>query len=88
MLKLFQVFVGCPHRSLGLASLTNDLVTLFHTTRNYPSFGLLQAARVCASTVINANRLFLESSVPLRVEIASVFSLSSSNAERVQWILQ
>ncbi|OBR15157.1 Ankyrin unc44 [Colletotrichum higginsianum IMI 349063] len=83
MLKLFQVFVGCPHRSLGLASLTNDLVTLFHTTRNYPSFGLLQAARVCASTVINANRLFLESSVPLRVEIASVFSLSSSNAERV-----
>lgn len=83
LLKLAQVFIGCPHRSLSLASLSDDVATLIYNTRNAPKFGLLETARLCASTIFHSNHLFLESNVPLRVQMASVFSQNFDRVKRV-----
>lgn len=83
LLKLVKVFIGCPHRTRSLASLTDDFATLIYNTRNAPQFGLLETARLCANTLVHSNRLFLESNVPLRVQMASVFSQHLDRGKRV-----
>ncbi|KAF6836534.1 hypothetical protein CPLU01_03569 [Colletotrichum plurivorum] len=83
LLKFIKVFVGCPHRALSLASLTDDVATLIYNTRNAPRFGLLETARLYATTALQSNHLFLESNVPLRVQVASVFSQSLDRGRRV-----
>ncbi|KAF6793391.1 hypothetical protein CSOJ01_13951 [Colletotrichum sojae] len=82
LLKLVKVFIGCPHRTLSLASLTDDVATLIYNTRKAPQFGLLETARLCATTLVHSNYLFLESNVPLQVQMASVFSQNLDRGKR------
>lgn len=83
MLNSVKVFIGCPHRTLSLVSLTDDLATLIYNARDAPKFGLLEAARLCACAVVDASYLFLESNVPLRVQMVSVFSRNLDCVGRV-----
>ncbi|KAL0780770.1 hypothetical protein CaCOL14_002105 [Colletotrichum acutatum] len=42
--------------------------------KDVPSVGLMQAAKLCAKTTTDVNHLFLNSNVPFRMQIISVFS--------------
>jgi hypothetical protein len=83
MLKSVHIFLGSPHRSVNLGLLKEDVVKLFCNTQGNCSTGFLDAAQLCATTILYTNHLFLESNLPLRVQIASIFSQGPDRLKQV-----
>lgn len=77
MLKKSKIFLGCPHKTPSTESLANGFATLIYNTRSIPSVGLLQAMTT------DVNHLFLNSNVPFRMQIISVFSEALDSIDRV-----
>ncbi|EXF76523.1 hypothetical protein CFIO01_06447 [Colletotrichum fioriniae PJ7] len=76
------IFLGCPHKTPSTESLANGFATLIYNTRSMPSVGLLQAAKLCAEMTTDVNHLFLNSNVPFRMQIISVFSEALDSIDR------
>ncbi|KAK1638702.1 hypothetical protein BDP81DRAFT_447668 [Colletotrichum phormii] len=77
------VFIGCPHKTSSIESLANGFAALIYNARSIPDLGLLQAAKLCATVTTDVNHLFLNSNVPLRVQIISVFSEALDPLDRL-----
>ncbi|OHF01236.1 hypothetical protein CORC01_03551 [Colletotrichum orchidophilum] len=77
------VFIGCPHKTSSSESLVNGFATLICNARSIPDFGLLQAAKDCAKMTIDVNYLFLNSNMPFRMQIISVFSETPDPIDRI-----
>jgi hypothetical protein len=83
--SIVQVFVGCPHRSVSQATLSDSIENLIRIRNHRPEFGVLNTARLIAWSILETNDLFLGASILLQARLVCVYSEHLEYAKKVGW---